>query len=343
MRTFFKLSAFYVVLLAFVTGIYLLVIYLRPDLVDDFYYRFTTPRANSIILGGSRAAQGILPDVINKRVTTGDNRIINHSFALGPSSYGPNYLREVKKKLKKQSTEGVFILSVNPWSLATGSSNVEDDSTKFFEVERELFVGNLKRSDLNPNLEYLFKYWNNKFSVFENAFKQLIHYKGLIELHPDGWLEVSISMEPEELKERIERSTDEYRGNESIFSNTRLMYLEKIIRYLQNYGAVYLVRLPVSEGMRAIETDKFPDFDLRILELARKCDISYINLIGASGEYLTTDTHHLWKEDAIRVTERLCDSLIHDRSRVSPYSTSLESPACGPGMASMTKSVLIQK
>lgn len=269
----------------------------------------TTPKTNSLILGSSRSAQGIKPEIINYLICTDKNKIINHSFALGPSSFGPNYYREVTKKLKGDSRNGLFIISVSPWTLATGVDNIEDDSTEFFEVKEKLFVGNLKSSSTNPNLEYLIHYWDNKFSAFENIFKSAINYKGMIKLHKDGWLEINIDMDTASNNARIKRSKKEYEAKEVKLSPTRFFYLEKIINYLQNYGDVVLVRMPVTTDMKELEHDRFREFDDMVLKTKNKFNIPYFNFIEESGNFLTTDIHHLYKDESEKFTHILCDSI----------------------------------
>jgi hypothetical protein len=315
MKNFIKKLLTYIFLLGLVVFLYILLIYFRPDLVDAFYYRFTTPKARSLVLGASRAGQGLQPAVINKMVLRNENKIINHAFAIGASSYGPNYLKEVIKKLDTTSTQGLFILSVTPGNLSVEKENVTDDTTQFFEVQRKLFVGNLNSSCTNPNLDYLVKHWVNKFEPFARLFKYTINYKGISVLHADGWLEVTTNMDSSANNERIRRSTEENRNNKLVLSKNRLTYLEKIIRYLSHYGDVFLVRMPVSKQMSELENDHFPVFDSIIEEIANKNDVAYINCISLSGQFLTIDTHHLYKKDGERFTHILCDSIIHRINR----------------------------
>ena len=61
---------------------------------DPFYLRFTTDKQNSLILGTSRAAQGLLPEVLNSKLNRDD--FFNYSFTLGHSPYGPTYLKSIK-------------------------------------------------------------------------------------------------------------------------------------------------------------------------------------------------------------------------------------------------------
>ena len=315
MTKFIKKIILYFILLGIISILYVLVIYYNPYLVDNFYYRFTTNKAKSLILGTSRSAQGIKPSIINKIIPHTDNKIINHSFAIGPSSYGPNYYKEIYNKLDTSSTSGLFILSVDPWSLTVKKTNINDDTLDFFEVKGKLFVGNLKSCSSNPNYEYLWEYWGNKYSIFENVFKHLINYHGILELHKDGWLEVNIKMDSTSVQDRILSSTNEYKEKAKTLklSNTRFLYLEKIITYLKNRGEIYFVRLPVSLGMAEIEKTYFPEFDYKIIEFSEKCNIKYINFFEDSGEYKTIDTHHLWREESERISNQICDSILEYR------------------------------
>ena len=54
---------------------------------DPFYIRFTTPEQSSLILGTSRAAQGILPAVLNEKLSRND--FFSYSFSGNISPYGP--------------------------------------------------------------------------------------------------------------------------------------------------------------------------------------------------------------------------------------------------------------
>ena len=309
MKTFIKKIFIYVGLLSVLVLLFVLLIAARPELVDNFYRRFTTPRGKSLVLGTSRSAQGIKPAVFNERLTTQNNAMINHSFAIGPSSFGPNYLREVKHKIDQETENGLFIISVDPWSLATDIDNIEDDTAKFFEVRQKLFVGNLSSSSTNPNFGYLKNYWSNRFSLFGNLFKHWINYKNLIILHDDGWLEVNVELNMPVINQRIKQSTEEYAQKKMMISNTRLEYLSKIIEFLQEKGTVVLVRMPVSVPMYELEQNRFTDFSERIAALANSHEILFYDFIDMSGRFQTVDTHHLYKKDAEVFSNILCDSI----------------------------------
>jgi hypothetical protein len=310
MKNFLLKTGLYFGLLLAMIGLFLTLIYLRPELVDHFYRRFTTPKGKSLILGTSRSAQGIKPSVINKRITKNNNEIINHSFAFGPSSFGPNYLREIKQKVDPDVTNGLFIISVDPWSLTKDIDNMEDDTARYFEIRQKLFVGNLKSSSSNPNFEYLKNYWSNRFSIFENLFKSWINYKRLIVLHEDGWLELNMPLEMEAINKRIVNSTAEYAEMKLIISGTRMKYLSEMVQFLNNKGTVVLVRMPVSKPMAELEAVRFPEFSDSIQAIANANNVHFFDFIELSGQFQTVDTHHLYKEEAERFCNLLCDALI---------------------------------
>ena len=42
--------------------------------IDGFYLRFTTPKQHSLVIGNSRAAQGIVPSVVNESLSKTPNK-----------------------------------------------------------------------------------------------------------------------------------------------------------------------------------------------------------------------------------------------------------------------------
>ena len=94
--------------------------------VDAFYGRFASPPAGSLVLGTSRAAQGIQPAVLAARLGGRfDGPLLNYAFTLTHSPYGPAYLASIRRKLRPEVRNGLLILAVDPWSLSlTGPEGV---------------------------------------------------------------------------------------------------------------------------------------------------------------------------------------------------------------------------
>jgi hypothetical protein len=49
---------------------------------DDYYLKFSTPKQGSMILGTSRAKQGLIPSVLSEAIEGGDVKLFNFSFTL---------------------------------------------------------------------------------------------------------------------------------------------------------------------------------------------------------------------------------------------------------------------
>ena len=299
----------FLIILVILIGSYLVLIYIYPSLVDPFYYRVTTEKSSSLIIGSSRSAQGIVPFIINDEIFEGEKKIINHSFAGDLSKYGPRYFREIKNKIKPEKGNNIFILSVNPWVLSTNIANIEDDTLLFSENINNYFIGNMSSSSSNPNFEYLFKYWSRKSNPMIDIIKKISNYKNSMKLHSDGWLEVNVPSDQIYSDQKINNGLQKYIRRKLKFSQTRLNYLEQIILYLKEYGQVYLVRLPISQDMHSLENKEFGNFDSLMNDLALNYSLHYINFISESGNFLTNDVSHLNKIAGIEVTKQLCDSI----------------------------------
>ncbi|GGG40292.1 hypothetical protein [Bizionia arctica] len=264
---------------------------------DPFYKRFTSSKQSSLILGSSRAAQGLVPSVFNEELNK--DGFYNYSFTFNTSPFGPTYLNSIKNKFNEESTNNIFIISVDPWVLV--SDGLDPENALQFD-ESENFLGKVTSVNSNPNLSY-----------FVNGFTDL-YVKVLINnsnflLHDDGWLEVSIKQDSLQLEKNLSSSIDNYTQKLETyqFSELRLDYLKQTILFLKPFGEVYLVRLPIHEKMKAIEYQIMPDFDARINKLSEITSVKYINLYNEDGLYQFTDGHHLTKESAMMVSEKVAN------------------------------------
>ncbi len=78
--------------------------------------------------------------------------------------------------------------------------------------------------------------------------------------------------------------------------------LAKIIKYLQEHGKVYLVRLPVHQMMFTIENELMPDFDEKINGIAGAANVPYLNFRLLENEYRYVDGNHLYKTSGKEVS-----------------------------------------
>jgi hypothetical protein len=304
MRTFLtKTIAFAALIIASVYG----VLIQADGGTDPFYLRFTTPKQSSMILGTSRAAQGIRPDVLNPLLDHPD--LFNYAFTVQHSPYGPTYLKSITQKLDTATIDGLFILSVDPWSIS--STGIDpNDTLQFHELGGALAL--VPRVDVDPNLPYLLhSYRDHYIKIFAPS---------PMFLHENGWLEVSISMDEASVQDRTARKIESYR-NSSLpifqFSQERLRYLVKTIQFLQQYGTVMMARLPVHPELMAIDDQLMPDFNRIIEATARARHIDYYDMTHLNEQFGYTDGNHLSKESAIEVSELIASRVLVGRPKGS--------------------------
>lgn len=292
-------------LFLFCAGIFGIYVFSLADgSTDPFYLRFTSPQQSSLILGTSRAAQGIQPKILDEIFESDkDHKFYNYSFTLGHSPYGPTYLQSIKTKIDPKTNNGVFIVTVDPWTISSTGEDPNDFSN-FREKERSL--GKVTINNLSPNIQYLLYCFDEPYNkIFKNKFQTPALF-----LHKDGWLEVDIPMDSLSIKKRTVQKIKNYRNinlPNYHFSELRLRYLEMTIRYLQEYGSVYLARLPVHPKMLEIENSLMPDFDEKINQLVKARKIPYLDMTNDNEQYEFTDGNHLYKTSGVKVSKKIAE------------------------------------
>ncbi|RLD39900.1 MAG: hypothetical protein DRI86_16220 [Bacteroidetes bacterium] len=270
--------------------------FLANGYTDPFYMRFTTPKQTSLILGTSRAAQGIQPavfeDILGKKIS-------NFAFTVANSPYGYIYLESIKRKINKKHG-GFFIIAVSPWSISSRCKD-PNDTTSF--RENGLCLSNTTNISINPNIEYLYK---NLQGSYIDLFLPQKH----MFLHKDGWLEIKdIPMDSLTVSNRIKAKVKIYRDEvlpEMKLSSYRLNYLIKTISYLKQYGKVYIVRLPMHKDFMSIENKLMPNFDNTIKE-AIEISNNYLDLTKDNDKYIYTDGNHLYKSSGKEVSKQIAE------------------------------------
>lgn len=260
---------------------------------DPYYLKFTTPTQNHLILGSSKAAQGLQPSVFNAAL--GIN-ISNYSFDISKSPFGPAYLKSIKRKLHPATKTGVFILVVDAWSISSRCQNPNDSSS--FR-EKNSCVAQMEHVARNPNFRYLTNY------MFGSYYKLLFPSKVAL-LHEDGWLEVTLATDTAAVNRRTKSTLQDSENSlaEYKFSALRLEYLQKTIAFLQNHGTVYLVRLPVSPKLMEIENQLISDFNTLLKPIAAQTS-GYLDLSAKNSFYAYTDGVHLQKASGKIVSEEI--------------------------------------
>lgn len=274
----------------------IIVIFSVDGYSDAYYIRFATPKQKSLIIGTSRAAQGLQPQIINTKL---HSELFNFAFTIDHSPFGKVYFENIKQKLSNQKG-GLFIVTVDPWSI-TSWCDSPNDLIQF--RENSLCLNKNTPVDRNPNVEYLLKNFNKKFVDLRKSDKTLF-------LHQDGWLEINnIPMDSVSVLKRIQKKVEVYRNQylpKSKFSSVRLQYLLETIRFLKEYGSVYLVRLPIHSRLMEIENEYMPDFEIIIQEGIMLSD-GYLDLTKWNNKFVYTDGNHLFKESGKQVSQMIAE------------------------------------
>jgi len=280
--------------LTLVLGSMVYVFYQADGYTDPFYARFTSPKQSSLIIGTSKAAQGIRPNVLNKTLP---DSIYNFAFTIAHSPYGPAYLNGIKRKISKETSDGIFILAVDPWSIADAHADPNDENQ--FD-ENKSFLNRLQTISSQPNIPYLVSYYRNSFAkIFD---RDTVAF-----LHDDGWLEINTRMDPKIIEIRIQNKVESLKERKTRYqlSETRLSYLNKTIAYLQERGSVYMVTLPIHPELTELEAAIIPNFKDLMYKLSRETGAPFLDLSQENQDYIYTDGMHLYKDSATEVSRKI--------------------------------------
>ncbi|MFD2823331.1 hypothetical protein ACFS5M_06595 [Lacinutrix iliipiscaria] len=282
----FKITAFSFLILISIFFIFSL----ADGTTDAMYFKFTTPKQNAMIIGSSRAAQGLHPQELNPVLQRDD--IFNYAFQIPSSPYGEIYLESIKRKVSEQTINGLFILEVNPWT--TGYRKGVNDEKEFI-IEEGGFLENTKYVTMNPNIEYLYESYNGGYiNILKDKTRKGAYQTFFVE--NNGWLHVTIESDLISKAERTAAKMKTYRNKLIGFngmSEYRKASLVKTITFLKQYGKVYLVRIPVIEAMLEIENELQSNFNDEMNKIAIENQVSYINMMPENKHYDYTDGNHL--------------------------------------------------
>ncbi len=293
-------------------------IYLTGKNTGDFYKRFTSPPQNSLILGSSRGSSinpAILDSIVQSKYP--DVKFYNYAFTWGHSPYGPKYLESIKKKLDPNTKNGLFILVVEPTSLMVDRTKPDEPS---FYFENDKSVAKTKFVNISPNLEYLVESYD--YSITYELNKKIIPPKNpMVDLQilDNGKMQVTMIKDfpPKQRAEVNKQKMQEFREriNGLKWSTNRVNYLEETIVFLKNHGKVIMVRTPINKVPYNIENTSVPYFDIKLNELAKKTNVSYINYNNYKNNYHCIDEVHLSQESMTRFSKELGKLLFEEKFR----------------------------
>jgi hypothetical protein len=282
---------------------------------DDHYERISSPRQAALILGTSRAAQGLVPEEIDARSLGSAARLYNFAFTSATSPYGRTYYEAIERKLVRLplGQPGLFLLEVSPLAISIGKGK----AATFREDEG--FLAKLHSVSLAPNVEYPFYVADRGYDIIDRTVRRWRGRTRLF-LHADGWLEVT-PVEAGRVEDNIRTKLEDYgatfEANE--YSPERAAYLERTLALLTPLGRTALVLVPIDPRLRALERGYMPDFDARMRALAERWQVTYADLSDLDAEVATNDGNHLRRDSARRVSRelfvRLADAWVRSPAR----------------------------
>ena len=220
-----KISVFSILVLSSILGVFSL----ADGSTDAMYLKFTTGEQQSMIIGSSRAAQGLQPNTLNPLLD--GKQIFNYAFQIPSSPYGQVYLNSIKKKLAQGTKDGLFILEVNPWTIGY---RIDAFGNEYLS-EIDGFLDKTSNVSMNPNVEYLIESYNGGYYNIIRDKNRKGSYQTLF-VEPDGWLHVTIESDAISRSDRTAIKLKSYRNKLKKYqgiSPYRLASLKETITYLK--------------------------------------------------------------------------------------------------------------
>ena len=285
--------------------IHIVFAYCANGSTDEYYLKFSSSKQSSLVLGTSRALQGVNPSIVDSVLDYQSPNLFNFAFTLTSSPYGECYLDAIKAKLENDTQKGYFILTIDPWSISEKKSTPPE-----IDDRRSVLFG-MRNFNSHPNFEYLMKKYPSGWGMIPFKNLELLflkkNYKKLNNsvkgsftfLNDDGWLNVFTSLDKSFVAQKELKKFNSYKqySDDRQLSYYRYNYLIKTIEYLNSKGKVFLVRLPVHSEMLQIENEYTPDFDRHISTAIDKTD-GYLDMTTIEKCYDFTDGNHLSRQSA---------------------------------------------
>lgn len=272
--------------------------------LDPYYLRFTGPHRGSLILGTSRAAQGIRPQVLSHRLGKAlPHAPLNFAFTVSHSPYDDAYLHAIKLKLDTSASDGLFIVTVDPWSLAERlAGGSEAEATGMLAKQRSF--------NTTPNYEYLIRNAEAAWGSFIGG--PLHDLEPETTIMPDGWLRYSVRSDSAAVAKRTAKTLRLYRESRVQLYGQELsgvVKLRSICELLGPHGQVILVRMPCGPELLAIEKGKWPGFDSTLQVLSSEIGAPYWDHTDLSSRYAYIDGNHLDTLSSSRYSEALAGQI----------------------------------
>lgn len=269
-------------------------------LADDF---------PALALGDSRADTGLVPSILSRALQCGE------MGNLGTAGTSPINQLELLNLMGLHPR--LLIIAVSPASVY-GGTFYRDPRAVAADLKKER-RGATPREWIGHPYDHLEALLGG---MAKNHLRISFGFKGLRALltgsplaeyrEPDGWNQLQPAGEREAFlrmvnmeaykKQALKRKAEALPKRDKAF--------RQAFRALGPGVHAALVRLPVSPEIKALEEARFPDFDQRMSELAKKLHIPYVDQVpGFETDWAGSDWSHLTRDQALDYTSRLAPVL----------------------------------
>jgi hypothetical protein len=306
----------YIVLFSLILASYLVIMAFGTTTLetDKNFQKLTSPEGNSLIIGTSRAAR-LKGSEIRKAISPirfENDSFLNYAFNLSVSPYGPAYNNSVVQLAQSMPKSGprVFILAIDPWALSEPKEDgqfPEDDTYITFN-----------RNNWLPEVSYLYEFYDKPLiSLFSNHYAQKRErLKNLSKL------------DTAQIRKHSDSKIKYYRENHvrhDTFSHGRAAALDDLIRSLKQHGQVYLLRVPVSKEMAALENEYCPNFMDLILASEERKNTPLLDFYPYANDYDCFDANHLFEEDAVAISQTIGSIIKWQSEQLEPVTNNVVS------------------
>jgi len=257
----------------------------------DYYYAKVTHEGKSLIIGTSRASQGLIPDSIIKG-TKFDGPMLNFAFSSFESAFDQGYFNAIKEKLDDNIKNGLFIIEIDPAAIYIDASIPSSKKLS----SQIIFHG-------NPNYEYMYRNINPFYQIIER--RNFRDDKSI--QHPSGWMEVTLPVDSISVnlrsKAKLKVALESF--PKCTLSENRIHYLKETIRLLKNHGTVMLIKIPAWQPIQEVENTHSPNLNNLMHQIANEMKIKYYDFSLNCKNYSYVDGNHFDKKSAIKFSVEL--------------------------------------
>lgn len=277
----YKISALLIVSFAIIA------LFIKPMMskeVDNYYVKLNIEKTNSLIIGSSRASQGLNP------IYLGFENMKNFAFTNMNSPYGEIYSKAIKRKYKGPG--GTIIFEVNPFVFASDKNIFPREKDKTLDL---FFAGTIIE---NP--AYIIQ------KSPKPLYRHLLQTSSRIKVHKNGWMEVLYTQDSANRMKSTQKKIKSYEilAEEYVLDEYRVTEFKKILKFCKKNDAnILILRLPVASEIKEIEDANYPEFNDLMKDISDQFDCPYLDYSDL--EYEFNDGVHLTRESAINLSINL--------------------------------------